>query len=326
MAQFILFLPFIIARQIFKTREDHLLLFNLLIKAGLIYSLFILLEIRISPQLHAMVYGFFPHDFAQQVRDGGYRAVVFMGHGLQVAIILMTSVLAAALFWKLKLRSIKRFSAIFVLAYLFLVQFLQKSSAAFIFATASILMINFSPPKLTTLIVKITLFIGLLYPILSLFNLFPHQYLIDLAGGEGSERASSLSFRFTNEDILLRHAADQLFFGWGGWGRNRVYAEDAGNEYGITDGMWIIVLGTYGLAGFISQFGLLTQPAFKALKLIKTLTSDIDIRLLLAHCLLLAFVLIDQLPNASLGGWTWLLCGALLGRCEYLANNKLDNS
>ncbi|WP_347987166.1 hypothetical protein [Methylomonas sp. AM2-LC] len=325
MTQFILFLPFILARQIFKTKEDHILLFKMLIKAGLIYSLFILLEIRLSPQLHRWVYGFFPHSFEQQMRDDGFRSVVFMSHGLRVGIFLMTAVLSAALFWKLKQR-INRFSPLLVMLYLFIVQYLQKSTTALLLATASILAINFTPPKITAFMVKIILFIGLFYPILCLLQIFPHQYLINFADIFGPDRAASLAFRFNNEEVLLKHAADRLLFGWGAWGRNRVYAEDMGNEYGVTDGIWIITLGTYGLVGFISQFGLLTLPAFKAINLIKTLKSDIEIRLLLAHCLLLACILVDQLPNSSLGGWAWLLCGALLGRCEYIANNPQEKT
>jgi len=86
--QFLLITPFFIGRQFFKTYDDHLLMFKLLVAAGLLYSLLMLFEIRMSPQLHTWIYGYFPSSFGQQMRQGGFRPVVFMGHGLSVAFLL----------------------------------------------------------------------------------------------------------------------------------------------------------------------------------------------------------------------------------------------
>ncbi len=65
--------------------------------AALFYSLPMLLEVRISPQLHRWVYGYFPHSFVQQVRYGGYRPVVFLEHGLQVALFACMALIAAVI-------------------------------------------------------------------------------------------------------------------------------------------------------------------------------------------------------------------------------------
>jgi len=51
---------------------------------GLVYIPLCLFEIRFSPQLHRMVYGYHQHSFAQTVRYGGFRPMVFMEHGLMV--------------------------------------------------------------------------------------------------------------------------------------------------------------------------------------------------------------------------------------------------
>ena len=46
-------------------------------------------EARLSPQLHSRLYGFTQHDFLQTVRgDYTYRPMVFMQHGLAVAMFL----------------------------------------------------------------------------------------------------------------------------------------------------------------------------------------------------------------------------------------------
>lgn len=325
LASCIKFLPFFFGIQLFRTTEHHIMLFRMLIIAGLIYSLFALFEIRISPQLHAWTYGFFPHEFGQQIRNGGYRAVVFMGHGLLVAVFLMASVLSAALFWK-QHQFIKRFPPILVWAYLIIVMILQKSVASLLYSLVATVLIRFTTPMLTLSVARAIALIGLCYPLLCLMDIFPHQYLLDLSAGAGTERVESLQFRFDNEKLLLEHAKEKIFFGWGGFGRNRVYAEYASERYGTTDGQWIISLTAAGLVGFFGLFGLLILPIFKAVKTIQFTNSQIDKELLAAHTFLLAVILIDQLPNASVGGWTWLLVGSLLGRCEYINKNTKSNN
>src|SRR4051812_49225914 len=53
---------------------------------AVVYIPLCLLEVRLSPQLHNWVYGFHAHQFAQTIRLGGYRPVVFMEHGLAVGL------------------------------------------------------------------------------------------------------------------------------------------------------------------------------------------------------------------------------------------------
>ncbi|MGD0960717.1 MAG: hypothetical protein ABSB19_13005 [Methylomonas sp.] len=317
LGQFLYFLPFILARAIFKTSDDHILFFRLFGIAALIYALPILFEIRMSPQLHAKIYGFFPGQYVQQMRDGGFRAPVFMGHALWVAIFLMAAMVSTAVLWRLKQR-IYRFSAKSVWLFLLVLVILQKTLAPLIYAIFATILIKFFSPKNILRIVSILLFIGLSYPILSVLEIFPHQWLVEFFEGISHDRSLSLAFRFANEKLLLDHAQERLFFGWGSWGRNRVYAEWQGNEYGTTDGMWIITIGAFGLVNFFAQFGLIAVPAYRALKLANVIKSNVDIQLLLGHGILVAMFLIDQIPNASLSPWVWLICGALQGRVEYI--------
>ena len=55
--------PFLLGRKYLATEESHAVLLKGLSIAMLFYSIPILWEVRMSPQLHAQVYGFFPHDF-----------------------------------------------------------------------------------------------------------------------------------------------------------------------------------------------------------------------------------------------------------------------
>jgi hypothetical protein len=66
---------------------------------ALVYVPLCLLEMKMSPQLHHMLYGFHPHEFVQSMRMEGYRPVVFMDHGLSVALWMACGSLAAAWLW-----------------------------------------------------------------------------------------------------------------------------------------------------------------------------------------------------------------------------------
>ena len=321
LTSFILIVPFFIGFHVFKTTEDHLALFKLLIISGLVYSVLILFEVRISPQLNVWVYGFFPHSFAQQMRGDGFRAVVFVGHGLLVSIFLMTCVTAAAVFWKLKIKA-WRYSPGLVWLYFMVVMVFQKSMASLIYAIISSMLIKFGSVKFGLWVARLLVMFSIGYPFICLVNLFPHEAIVNMFGGTASERAASLAFRFGNEHLLLEHYKDRLFFGWGGFGRFRIYIENMSNEYGVTDGAWTIDLGMYGVIGFVAKYGLLGFSAFKAFSILKLIKSDVDKELIKAHAILMSVFMVDQLPNASIDNWVWLLSGALLGRCQYLSSSQ----
>ncbi|WP_420327240.1 hypothetical protein [Mameliella sp.] len=90
--QILMVLPFLLARQHLASGGAMRELLRALVFGGLIYTPLMLLEMRVSPQLNNWVYGYFQHFFAQTIRFGGYRPIVFLYHGIWVAFFLMTSV------------------------------------------------------------------------------------------------------------------------------------------------------------------------------------------------------------------------------------------
>jgi hypothetical protein len=159
--------------------------------------------------------------------------------------------------------------------------------------------------------------IGLSYPILRVADLFPTKVLLAAAESVDEDRAQSLQVRFDQERQLLDHASERFFFGWGRYGRNRVY-EESGKDSSITDGEWIETVGQFGLIGFIAEFGLLAWPVFRASLAFKFIGTERDRVFLTTLALIVALGIIEQLPNASISPWTWLLAGSLLGRAERL--------
>ena len=107
-------------------------------------------------------------------------------------------------------------------------------------------------------------------------------------------------------------------FGWGRWGRNRIYDDETGRDLSITDGLWIITVGGFGIIGFLAQFGLLVFPIVRAASAQRFVESPRDGIFLGAMTLIMAVNVIELIPNATLSPWSWLLAGALLGRAEAL--------
>jgi len=315
-SQYLGLLAFIIGIQLVKKYEDQLLLFKLLVIAALFYSIPILYEVRFSPQLHTNVYGFFPHNFVQQMREGGFRPVVFLGHGLIVALFIAIALGASSILMKAK-NKIRGIPPLAVTVYLFLLLLLCKSLGAFLIGVVIMVAILWMPIYAVNRTSLVLIAIVILYPFLSIYDLFPHQQLVQLATDYDTQRGDSLAFRFRHEGWLLDHARQKLLFGWGGWGRNRL-------DHAVTDGYWIIKLGQYGLFGFISLFGLLVLGVWKAIKSSKLVRNKRSQQMIVYHALIISVILVDQIPNASLNAWAMFLAGGLLGRANsILAENKI---
>jgi hypothetical protein len=309
---FSLLLPYLLGRMLMRNVAQLEALLRPLVFGFLLYSLAMLWEIRMSPQLHTTVYGYFPHSFLQQARSGGFRPVVFVGHGLPLAILTSFAVLASAMMWKRGMR-IRGLPPAGVTAYLAAVVVLCKTYSAMAYASVGTALIYFCSPKTQARVAAAIACIVLAYPLLRTFDLFPTTTLTSLSDSADAERSESLAFRFTNEDLLLAHARQRALFGWGSYGRNRVFNED-GTDIAVTDGLWIILLGESGAVGFLSAFGLMLLPVLQTGRALRNVRSESDRRLLASFALLIALNWADSLPNALSGGLIMLfLTGAFSG-------------
>jgi hypothetical protein len=301
LSQYLELLVFVIAVNVVKKRDDIEKIVRLLVIAGLIYSLLVLIEIRLSPQLHTWIYGFFPHIFNQQMRGDGFRAVVFMGHGLLVGIFYFVCVCSAAIQVKISSQQ-EKIRNICIFIYLFLVLILQKSMGSFglgLLISIGILLFAISKQKL---IIKLLVVIFVLYPTLSILNLIPYEAITAFISDYSADRAQSTNYRFTNEVDLVQHAYEKFLIGWGGWGRNMLWDS-------VTDGYWIIIYGVYGAVYFCALFGLFIMGALNGIS--KNATQNQELAYF-GLSLIVAGVLIDQIQNASLNhSWLWFLSGVL---------------
>lgn len=321
--QFLQVLPFLLARQFLASGGAQRDLLKAFVITGGIYSVLMLIEVRLSPQLNMWVYGYYQHLFAQAIRDDGFRPVVFLYHGLWVAFFCMTTAIAALSMWRQD-SSQRRGWYLVAGVYLGVVLVLAKSLGALIFFVVLLPCVLFLG-RITQ--IKVAILIGVLamgYPMLKGVDLIPQDLLLEKVASIDATRADSLRFRFDNESVLLERAYEKPWFGWGSWGRNQILDPITGEFLTVSDGRWVIVIGVYGWIGFIAEFGLLLLPLVLLWREAISPQGHAVSPYIAPLSLLLAINMFDMLPNASITPLTWLLAGALMGHAEALRSARLS--
>jgi hypothetical protein len=319
--QAIALLPFFLARRYLATPQALRATMFALIAAGLVYSLPMLVESRLSPQINVWVYGFFQHDFFQTIRQGGYRPVVFLPHGLWVAFFALMCMIAAIVALR-EGPAPARPRQLIVALYLLAVLVICKSAGALVYGLALIPVLLIVGRRAQIMLAASLAVVVMVYPILRGAGLIPVDDIITYAGSISPERAYSLQFRFDNEDALLTRAQERPWFGWGGYGRNLILDPVTGQAWTIADGAWIIALGIYGWMGYIVQYGLLSLPLVLLAREALVSRGALFSPFACGMALILAINMVDMLPNATLIPFTWLMAGALLGYAEALAHAR----
>jgi hypothetical protein len=237
-----------------------------------------LFEIRFSPQLHRWVYGFFPHDFSQQFRDGGYRPVVFLNHGLAVALFAAMAVIAAAIVYRAKWH-ILRLPAAAVTSYLAVLLLLCKTMGATVYAIVAAPLALFTTPRAWVRLACAILLLVCAYPLLRTYDVVPVHHIAAAAKTISIDRSASFQTRVKNEDMLLSKANEKPLFGW---------------------------------LGYLSLFGLLATAALRARAAVRGPVTQASV-VIGGLSLLLAVNVVDLLPNSNIFPFTFLLAGSIAG-------------
>ncbi len=224
---------------------------------GLAYMPLCLLETRISPQLHRLVYGYHAFaDFSQTMRYGGYRPTVFMQHGLAVGVWMMAATLVGIWLWYTGvIKKVAGYKLKVLVPALFITFFLCKSTGAYILLLVGVLILFTAKYLRTSFLLLIIIAFICFYLNLGISGVITPEVRegirTQLTQFLDEERVASLDFRLANEEILSEKAKERMLFGWGGWGRARVY-NDEGEDISVTDSLWIIAYGNYGVFGLIN--------------------------------------------------------------------------
>jgi len=306
-------LPFVLGAAMFRGSQSLRVLFQVLVVAALSYSLLQIVEIRLSPQLHRWVYGAYQHDFFQTMRDGGYRPMVFMSHGLALAIFGVAALIAATALFKAKVKVV-RANAAWSSGYLWLILVLGKSTAAILYSLVTAPLVLLSSPKTQVRVaVALALFV-FIYPAARGADLIPVEGINDfITERYGEKKAASVMTRFINEAASLEVARERIFFGWGTYCRGCRFHPKRGHMLSIRDGDWINTITDFGLVGFFAKFGLLLLPVFILARQLKYVPRESDRRLLAALALIVATSVLDRIPNGNYNYLPLLFAGALYG-------------
>lgn len=310
-------IPYFVGRLYFGELEALKILGIGMFAGALVLAPLAVFEIIMSPQLHIMLYGWYPHDFSQTKRGGGYRPSIFMHHGLELAIWMMAGLFLG---WQLFLQKvITREVPLLKVPVLPAVMFLtvvtvgcKSSGALMLFFFAMVVFLS-SRILRSSLPFFLLLAIPVLYMNLRATGAWDGQSLIDAAerATGSAERAESLSYRIHNETMLVEKAHERQIFGWSGYRRSFV-TNDEGEYISVPDGMWILTFGKYGLFGLTSLTAvLLLAPLLFAIKWPASTWGDPLVAPAAAFAVLLGVTMIDDLLNAMYNPVMMLAAGGL---------------
>jgi hypothetical protein len=303
--------PYFIARLYFGDREGLRELALAIVVGGLIYMPLCLYEIRMSPQLHATLYGFHQHDFSQTYRLGGWRPTVFMQHGLAVGMFMTIASLLAVWLWQTgSVRRLMGVPMVFIVAPLLVTTLLCKSTGAMVLLVAGLGALYAATAFRSRLILVLLVLPPMLYMTARGPLGWSGQELVETAGLLGEARAQSLETRVFHETLLIEKAMHRPALGWGRWGRNRV-TDEHGRNQSITDGLWIITLGTMGVVGLAAMMGWLLAPALGVFLRIPAVGSAATAAPL-ALAVALSLYASDAILNAMLNQFWMVIPGALV--------------
>jgi hypothetical protein len=307
--------PYILARIYFSDPAGLKMLATAIFIGAVIYIPFCWFEMIMSPQLHRLTYGFHQHNFLQTLRDGGgFRPMVFMDHGLMTSMWMVLGVFLGT--WMYHTGELPEKILVvpsrYLLIMLVVTTFAMKSVGAIVLLLIGLVVIYLSNRMKNVVLLLIMLLVPILYVYTRTTGIWDGTNLSGFVAEKFSPaRAQSLQFRFDNETILINKALQGTPFGWGGYGRSRVY-DEKGKDVSVTDGLWIITLGRNGTFGLMAMIIAIQTPvALFFLRFKPSRWNEKKWAVPAVMAIFLAIYMIDNLLNAMINPIYMLFNGGL---------------
>ncbi|MBC8133258.1 MAG: hypothetical protein H7X95_09790 [Deltaproteobacteria bacterium] len=305
--------PFFLGRNLYRSSKDLKALFAILAIAGVVYSFFLFVEMVMSPQLNRWFYGFHQTEFLQTIRAGGYRPKAFMRHGLNVALFMLITLMAAITLAKNKQR-IGVIPGTVVVLYLAVVLILCRSLGVLVYAAAFVPLMYFVSPRNQVKWAAAFALVIFSYPLSRAVGWVPIEEINAFATKHfGAERAASLAMRLREEGHVMTRALSRIFFGWGGYARQFRHDAWSGRSLALIDGQWAIQFGMRGIVGYTAMFGMLLLPAWRARRTLAKMVAPRDRAMVAALALMAVAYTLDLIPNSSIDPYLTFLVGVLAG-------------
>lgn len=316
-------IPYLIGRVCFRDWRSLRELGIGIFIGGLVYVPLCLYEIRMSPQLHNIVYGFAP-KWGNVHRGGGWRPMVFMKDGLMLGMWMTTaSVMGAWLWYSGGLRRVAGLPCGLLLGLLLATTVLCKSAGALLLLSAGLSVLWIAKQWNSRVVLVLLLASAPVYMISRTLGGWSGAELLQGARLISDERAASLETRLVNENVLSSRALQRPVFGWGGWGRNRPSVEVAGRT--ITDGLWIIALGRNGVVGLAAVTLVQLLPAWLVIRRFRpSAWTQPAFGAPVAMAMMLILYCIDNIANGMVNPIFMVMAGALTSFCVALAPRMVE--
>lgn len=318
-------IPYFLAR-CYINQASSLIDVSMGLAIGLIlYMPLVLWEIRFSPQLNHLLYDFYPASFANTKRWGGFRPSVFFSTGLALCLWTCLGTLVVWSLWLAKsTRSLLHIPVGLVVAATSVVAVLCKGTGALLLLLFGLIILTLVryfratwPLHIVPAMILVYIITGIVGSDIPARDMLVEaiRLLPDIVDPE--RRAGSLSFRFIHEEALAERARERLFFGWGGFGLNRVYSARAIEVLGVgrvvTDGFWVIVLGTRGVVGTLAVYAWMLAPGMLAIRALRSRPLDPRLTMLVSGLYLwTSLYAADLLLNGFISPVQGLIAGSLV--------------
>lgn len=287
--------------------------------AALFYVPLCLYEFRMSPHLHATLYGFNQHLFLQSIRSFYYRPMVFMQHGLMLAMWLSMSVLLATGLCKFHPRGrLLGLHCMWLPWVIGAALLLTQSMGAILLLLLALICFYLEYRLRTGTLIMVLAFIPVVWVTLRTTQLVDADDVAKISSVASPERAESLDYRLRNEDSVTSHIAARKIFGWSSWGRNQTVDIQYDSQVLVLDSLWIIILSAMGWYGLLSLLGMYMVPILLTFRAAPPrIWREDPYAMIAGYCaLLVSIVMLDNLVNAMINPVFLMLHGALVS-CYY---------
>ena len=320
-------LPYMAGRIYFDSADKLFDLCRAILVGGLLYVPLILFELRMSPQLSNIFYGFFPHSFDQHYRYGGYRPIVFMQHALMVALWMAVTSTTAFWLWRSKLVAhIKGIPISFIFLVLAILTVLCKSANGWFILVlgcggyfAYQLVPRLRPFRLLLIFIPV-------YCLLRITGMLEATTVESFASQLlDAERVDSLVIRLVQEDLFVAKTLEQPLLGWGGYERGWPIDPQTGRKaVQMIDALWLIAFNTRGALGLAALLATMMVGPWMVLRgpsvRIGFLESTSLVTVLLS--LVVLMFMVDTLFNGMINTMFILASGALCTYGSTVASEK----
>ena len=220
-----------------RTRDHVRYFLKSLYWLSVFYSVLLIWEWRMSPQLHTDLYGYFPHSFLQMARGSFFRPVVFIGHGLEVGYLYAVVVLLGYAFIRNRDPDIPPLTLLLPVVGLLCCMSLGPILVAF-FGWMLFKVYERRPIGPVVTLVPFGVLLLCLHFCQDQSNF---SFLVEFFNRISPDRAQSLDYRLSAFELYIKNIMNHPVFGHATWSRGRI-------EGLATDSSLLIYLLAFGAA------------------------------------------------------------------------------